>query len=127
MILNHAKICQTHNKSKSKSFSQVRIFESMHIGLLLCFMSESTLFLPLTKLKKCATMGVVFDKRPIAVVLGVPSLFVIPLVSIRIFERMDTGFTPMFHELIHSFASIDQAQRYLQQWMWLLIIGQLME
>jgi hypothetical protein len=89
-------------------------------------MSESTLFLPLTKLKKCATMGVVFDKRPIAVELGVPGLLVIPLISIRMFENMDIGFTPMSHELIHSLASIDQAQRYLQQWMWLLIRGQSM-
>ncbi len=86
---------------------------------------KSTLFLPLTKLKKCATMGVVFEKRPIALELGVPGLYVIPLISIRKFENMDIGFTPMFHELFHSFASIDQAQRYLQQWMWLLIRGQL--
>jgi hypothetical protein len=41
-------------------------------------MSESTLFLPLTKLMKCATMGVVFDKRPIAIKLGCARLICDP-------------------------------------------------
>lgn len=68
------------------------------LGYFYVFMSESALFLPLTKVKKCATMGLVFDKRPIAVELGVPGLFVIPLISIRMFENMDmhVGLFPCF-------------------------------
>ncbi len=88
----------TTNENLVKVCLKWGFLKACTLGYFYVFMSESTLFLPLTELKKCATMGVVFDKRPIAVELGGPSLFVIPLISIRMFENMDMhiGLLPCF-------------------------------